>query len=49
MRVVFFISGCSQWSMNSLMFSVMLLHEETMGLSFMGVLCIFLKALTHGI
>lgn len=27
--------------MNSLMFSVMLLHEETSGLSFIGVLCIF--------
>lgn len=38
-----FISGCSQWSMNSLMFSVMLLQEETMGRSFIGVLCIFFK------
>ena len=38
-----FTIGCSQWSTNFEMFSVMLLTLETIGLIPMGFLCIFFR------
>ena len=35
--------GCSQWSTNLEMFSVILFTDETMGLMPIGFLCIFFK------